>query len=427
MKNLLIVTQSFPPLNKVSSHRFGDAAPYLEAHGWRAWVLTTRSDGPLPVTLPEERILRFGEHPYNEVCNAASGAAPKATRHGVRQRVAGILRSGGLRLQSVDHLDLTWRRRVLRDQRTILNRLPKIDAVIGTFGPAAALRLAGHFSRKLAAPWIADFRDLGAIRDDGRRGLVRAFDCALERRTLRTAAAFMTVSPTFREILQNAYRRPAHILYNGWKEGASESPRGASSPPGPYLHYAGSLAPVHRLAAAFQVLEALAREPRVHFVVRSLGPSDLEASIAAHARHVGVAERLHILPRCGPADLAIESHGALANVVLEDLASTSADTGGNLTGKFLRLFVHKPPILCVARTDSDMGAVLHAAKKGQLCTTRDEIASFIRTVTENARAFAGDREQIANFSVARQAQQLAAFLENVCERTSVPRAQKRAA
>ena len=62
-KNVLIVSYFFPPFNIIAAMRFGEMVSHMEEFGWRCWVVTTNSSGPLPVTISEKQVLRIGEQP----------------------------------------------------------------------------------------------------------------------------------------------------------------------------------------------------------------------------------------------------------------------------------------------------------------------------------------------------------------------------
>ncbi|MGI6445965.1 MAG: hypothetical protein ACOX2I_09660 [Candidatus Ozemobacteraceae bacterium] len=92
-----------------------------------------------------------------------------------------------------------------------------------------------------------------------------------------------------------------------------------------------------------------------------------------------------------------EQANSFANIVFEDLKHDFDFKKGVLTGKFLRLLIEKPPILAIARDDSEIGEILTQTKKGQLITSSEEVACFIRNV-ENDCFSRPNRERIKEFS-----------------------------
>ncbi|MBN1908709.1 MAG: glycosyltransferase [Pirellulales bacterium] len=448
LRNVLIVTQSFPPHNNIAARRFGYLTPHLESVGWRPWILTMESDGPLPVRLSPEQILRIGRHPESPTSSPSSGTGvspvmqsphgqdARATQNEVCHKITGrpvrrglstggeglrrVLALGRLRFRAIDYTCLTWRREVLRQENTLLAKLPSIDLVLGTFGPAAALWLARHFARVLRVPWVADFRDLAALRPDERGQLAQWLDRRIERTLLRSASGLTTVSPTLRRILRRTYRRPTRAIYNGWDTTLpSPSGRGAGgecTPPSecssPYLHYAGRFYP-ERLEGAIQILDMLSKCSDLSWTIRSLGPTNLEDQILTEARRRNVADRVQLLPPAPPEMIQAEAAGALANVVLDDVRPGPEWAKGTLTGKFLELVALRPPVLAITRADSDMGPILRRTAKGRVCSTTKEIVRFIDAIRNGAETFEGTPEQIERFSKQRQAAVLAKFFDTL--------------
>ena len=227
MKALLLVTESFPPLNNIAAQRFPPMLPVLEANGWRVFALTKDATGPLPVPLPADRIVRVGRHHQEGLTIRAgshfSGGSP------ARRVLRRIYNATGLSLYSADSSLLTWHRTVVRNRDLLRARVPRVDVVLGTYGPAASLWLARRLGGLYGAPWIADFRDPSALRARGRRGYACWLDRRIETRLLRSAAAVTTVSKSWAAMLQAAYGRPSHVVYNGFDQDAARRPRPARS------------------------------------------------------------------------------------------------------------------------------------------------------------------------------------------------------
>ena len=417
-KHVLVISHSFPPLNNIAARRFGFLTPHLAQHGWTPWVLTTESSGPLPVGIPPRRVIRIGRHPQSTA--RLDGHAAGCRRLSLPARAArGLLTRARLQLRAVDYTCLGWRRQVVERTDEVRERLPRIDVVIGTFGPAASLWIARHFSRVLDAPWVADYRDLAAPRHDGRPLIARYLDRQIERRLLASASAVTSTGRTWADILQKAYGIPSEVIYNGWDpevfaagkvSAAGREETNAAPPRGRYLYYAGRFYP-ERMRAATVVLEALALEPDLRLLVRSLGPPELEKAFSDEARRLGVMNRVHVLQPCSPGRVAAEADRAVANLVLDDVADTHASSRGVLTGKFLELVARDRPVLAVTQPASEMGPILTATKKGRICTTAADVRGLLRDVNNSALAAEGDAAEIARYSKASQAAVLAGVLD----------------
>ena len=91
---------------------------------------------------------------------------------------------------------------------------------------------------------------------------------------------------------------------------------------------------------------------------------------------------------------------------------------GTLTGKFLRLHPLSPPILAVARPDSEIGEILRQTLRGRLCSTTAEIEEFLNAVRTDSRAFTGNPQCVAAYSMRQQAASLCSFLDAIVESAS---------
>lgn len=124
-------------------------------------------------------------------------------------------------------------------------RAIRLDCIVATYRPPSSLFISKQLSSYLRAPWVADFRDLGAYRLDDRNLFTRLVDQRVEQYLVGSAAAFTTVSHTWQKIIQQSFKRPCYIIENGFDQ-ASEPPvnlleSGEAALPQGYLHYAGQL------------------------------------------------------------------------------------------------------------------------------------------------------------------------------------------
>ncbi|MEA1951346.1 MAG: hypothetical protein U9N87_08175 [Planctomycetota bacterium] len=417
-KHVLVVSHSFPPLNNIAARRFGFLVPHLARHGWTPWVLTTESSGPLPVGMPERQVIRIGRHPQSTARVEGHAAQRSGRMSRPLRTLRTLLAMTRMQFRAVDHTCWNWRREVIARSDEVRDRLPGINAVLGTFGPAASLWIARHFSRRLDVPWVADYRDLAALRHDGRAWAARYLDRWIEGGLLGDASAVTSTGRTWAEMLGRAYAKPFEVIYNGWDPEvftAGETRDEQEMPDEePYLLYAGRFYP-ERMRAAGVVLEALAAEPGLELRVRSLGPSNLEESFAGEALRLGVKNRVRVMPPCSPREVAAEADHAVANLVLDDVVETYESSRGVLTGKFLELVAGERPVLAVTQPDSEMGPILESTQKGRICSTASEVRGFLREVHDGQTATEADAEEIARYSKASQAAVLAGLLNRIVD------------
>lgn len=411
---VLIVSESFPPFNEIASKRFGTLAPHFEANGWEPWVLTTRGDGPLPSVLPNHRVHRVSDHPREGQFGQLRQT--RGWRRVVKSSLRTVVRGTGFRFNTYYPSGMRWARAVAASRKEICERIPKCDLVVGTYSPYAALVVASRMAKIWDVPWIADFRDLAARRPDDANALSRWADSRRERRAVRTASALLTVSQTLREIAEEDHGLRAHVIYNGWTYRQRIRTETSSSDAGivnDAIYYAG-LVYKHQLPSFHLVMQSLATRPDIRLVIRSLGPETLERQLLLSAEQLGVQRQVQLLPPCDPAKVERETANSLANLVVENLDRTQLASRGTLTGKLLKLVAVPPPVLAVARSDSDIGPVLGETRKGRLCSSVSEIDEFLRA---DVNAFPGNETAIQRYSMASQARMLCRIFDEIAPAT----------
>ena len=409
MRNLLVVTYDFPPCQFVASFRYGEMLPYMEQYGWRPWVLTTHSEGGLRTRLPESQVIRIGEF-FHTSLRVADQPAPRRF-DGLRSLVRGL----GVRSNVWKRALSPWIREVWGQRHAIKQFLPRIDAVMGTFPRPMIPNLSRKLAGTLDAPWIMDFRDMGALFEDDndrRNGLARWADRLIERWQIRGARATVTVSPTLAQMLRETYGRTVEVIYNGWTtpdfSGATPPPHGTP----PYLFYPGTMHAFDTdvLDCVFDVLEA---HPWLELRIRSMGPAEREAWIKQTTAARGISDRVHVLDPAAPAQVDCEADHAFANLSLTNRSTDTRVTKGTVGGKLLRYLPLRPPVLAISRPDSDIGPILQDTARGALCSSSAEAIAFIDTVRKKPSIWSGRPERIAEYSRQRQAEKLVQVLDSV--------------
>jgi len=413
-RDVLIVSYNFPPVNNIAARRFGEMAPYMEEFGWRSWIITTNSSGSLPVRLSPSRIFRVGKNLQEATYLDHKKILAQMSR---RLRILrGLLRRHNVWFYSVDST-LKWYKQVVSEYAKIRKVLPKVDVVVGSYGPPAVLWLARYFSRRYRVPWIADFRDLGALRPDARNTLAKSLDCVIERLLLKSAKMITTVSPTLSKILGETYQKPSSVIYNGWDQVHqainSQTPSRDGTPlKQQYLYYAGRFCQ-HHMKSFFILFEVMARKPDLKLLIRSLGPLELEEQVRAKIAALGIRDRVDILPPCDTEQVHFEAERALANLIVEDIDEDDIFSRGTLTGKLLQLVASSPAVLAIARRDSDIRDVLKITEKGQLCSSSAEVHNFVEKLQNESKIFSGNPDKIAQFSKKRQAEKFCHILNQI--------------
>ncbi len=424
MKNILIVTHSFPPLNKIASMRFNIIAKYFHCFDYNPIVITTNSTGDLKLYIDNNNIYRYGNNETVDISRRSKLSDSKIYNiYNYNKNIIKLKKK--LYFNSTDRFSLfrknfrSWEREVRTRFLDDFGR-DQIDIVLSTFGPASTHRIGKFFSEHYQVPWVVDFRDLGALERYDKFAFIDRMDKAIERRILYTASAFTTVSPTLQRIIQSNYEKPTEVIYNGWDEDdREEDPSDVAQKAvqsverGKYLYYAGTLYDfqIEGIEMIFQTLK-MNNTQGISLAIRSLGPYHLTKEVVALVDKYALKSVVQILaPEVYNIVKYEESH-SYCNLVFADLSREKRYTKGMLSGKFLKLLPKSPPILFVARPDNDAKEILERTKKGRLCSTIQEICSFFDEISHEPRKYPGN-EQISDYSTRIQAKKLCSLFSGL--------------
>jgi glycosyltransferase involved in cell wall biosynthesis len=175
------------------------------------------------------------------------GGAPAVERHTVSRRLTTAW-------YAAMHGDRSHRwARIARSRLPVLNDSPP-TLVIGCFTPRGPISVARAAAHRWGVPWIADLQDPSL---EGCSRLIRPLVARWMRRTLRTAAAVVQVSPEWARADAALLGRPVAAIRHAVPGRATHQTRRSHRGGDFTLLYAGSLIGEHQSPAA--LLEALDR------------------------------------------------------------------------------------------------------------------------------------------------------------------------
>lgn len=415
MKKVLIISYSFPPLNNIASRRFSEISPYFYDLGWEPYILTTHSHGDLVSKIPEEYVFRIANHPQRSTLRQ-NGVGTQNCFTKVRRKL-------GFTLRSFDSTYNTWYVPVITNNTVEKLRKLGFDFIIASYGPSAALLIGSKLSKELNVPWLADFRDLGALHQDKflkKNIAIKLLDRLHENRVIKSASMLTTVSIALADELKESYDKKTAVIYNGWVERTSlitGFEEEAFECDKPYIFYAGRFYE-HQMPAIFSLLEAI-KDEQLILVIRSLGPAHLEQEIIDHAKSKKMLYQLKLLPPAKASVIDREQANSKINLVVEDFDKTYKFKKGVLTGKLMQLLTYTAPILAIARDDSEIGDVLTKSNKGMLASTVREIKEFIRKVHDEDSFCSIDLGCIDPYSKKMQAAKLVRLMDEKIENRNV--------
>lgn len=231
MKQLLVIANLHH-----ASPRIPGLVSALPEHGWEAVIITT----PLEANAPE--ILGFPEGfldkarviqaPYRGDIfwmwrglfrllgfdMKESLTEQIKNRAGVRDKRSFVdeLMRAYQTLFAYPDTERTWRIPGLRVARQAAQS-KSFDAILSSSPFPTSHRIANRLQHETGLPWIADFRDTWTDNPTySFPSLRKRLECRLERRTLASASALITVSDDYAEQLRRTHRRDVAVVPNGY-------------------------------------------------------------------------------------------------------------------------------------------------------------------------------------------------------------------
>lgn len=383
-------------------------APLMPGFGWQPVVLTTNSQGDLPLLLPENNIIRIGEN-----CDSKKVLVSEEREKGIPLYLKPFywfLRKQNIEIKSIDRFLFSWGREVLKKEKLIREINP--DAIIATYLPAVDIWLGYLLARKLKKPWLAEFRDASSLYNVSGSVITRFLDRQIDKFLVRSAAAVITIGPYLAQALGGLYGRPVEIVYHGFSEKTENSyeQKGKKN----IIYYAGRFH-THRLAAVRLLIDWLAsdRESGFYFVARSLGPKEANEEITAYAKKKGVADRVALLSPASPEIIEKEEGEAAVLILFEDLnKELGVISRGTMTGKFFEYLPKRAPVVAINREDSDLGRILEQTKRGYLVSGLGQLDIAIKNIIKG-NGLNPDWQKIKEFSREEQTKKLCQLLDRI--------------
>jgi glycosyltransferase involved in cell wall biosynthesis len=429
MKNVLILSHSFPPVNTISVYRYLSMARYLPQCGWNALVVTPEWTFDKRAIL--EARLAFAAGTMNTFARWDPGftaddhlrveKAPFRSRQELGESRWKELWSR-IRGNYLDYLMGDLSQAVLRKGREVCHRV-KIDAILSGGDPEYQFQVARQLCREFKKPWVADYRDLvdqnsvktGNMMARVRTHLARRALIARNNRNVQTASARVTVSDGLAEILRARNRIPVHVIMNGFDPNDFRPFLGPSRKANPCftVSYGGTLSdfrdPSVFLDGIDLVLKAEPEAKQKMQVVFFGQSSDAIRGKLSRIKHREV----------------IVSGGTLTRPVMLErfctsdiLLFVSEPAKGIATGKLFEYLGSERPILSVPGDGDITDRILAETKAGVVATTPGAVARQLRAWYQEWRetgmvASRCLKEEVYKYTRQSQAQQMAKVLDEV--------------
>lgn len=412
MRKVLIITYYFPPINIIASKRYGRMALYMPKFGWEPVILTTNSEGNLPVLIPEENIIRIGEN-----CDSKKVLVAEEGYRGIPKVLKPfyfLYKKLGMEIKSIDRFLFSWGKEIFKQKELIEKVNP--DVIISTYLPAVSVWLGYIFSKKLKKPWLVDFRDACSLYNVCKSPIIRFLDRKIDKILMKQADSIITVGPYLAETMEKFYKRPIKIIYHGFDALPNEESKKRNeifSKKEKIIYYAGRFH-THRLSSVKLLIDWLAqnKENNLHFVIRSIGPFQSNKEILNCAKKKNVLHKINLLASAPPEVILKEEKEADILVLFEDLGELGPVSKGTMTGKLFEYLPFQAPILAIARTDSDIGIILKDTSHGYLVSNTKQLDEAMEKIL-SYQSPNPDWEKVKKYSREEQTKKLCSLLDEI--------------
>jgi len=308
---VIFVSYFYPPCNLTGANRLWGWVPHLRKFGiypivvTRHWDRGLTSEADLLRTSGKEVEMHYHSWGEEHFIPFKPGLRDRLFVHQPNNYV--LFR----RLLSIMHLTIGTvfiRFNEMGFMEPYLNKLidqaTSISGVVISGNPFFQFQLGYRLQRNYGIPWIADYRDDWSTNElTDRRGLfnkaVLVFHKWAEKKWLRTATCFTTVSDTYKERLEAFLEIPGKTIENGFIGTPRTDERTNKS--GPFtLLYSGTLYPSQDIEQLLPLIcEVMESNPelewKLHFQGLSFSKEQVDRVVGAMPP--AFAHRLQISPR----------------------------------------------------------------------------------------------------------------------------------
>jgi hypothetical protein len=209
MKGLLIAYY-FPPLNSIATHRLHSFAKYLNDGVFSLDVVCPQWKGDLDLDTSGAKIFYTPGRTFDNNFGVEKLSGLRKLKDFIANR---ILKLNYFR----QRYPSTFYKEVVEKIKNI--DLAKYDFVITSYGPLDSIHIGNYIkSVNPGIKWIIDYRDYYSLLEYYEMGIFRAFFKKYEQKITQKADAFITVSKTLRNGLEELIDKKGIVIYNGFDD-----------------------------------------------------------------------------------------------------------------------------------------------------------------------------------------------------------------
>jgi hypothetical protein len=427
LKNVLIITYSFPPNPAIGGVRLFGLAKYLPLYGWNPIILT-----PVLPGKPDPGMCII-QTPYDDVVERWKrrfGFDPKKTLNTQLQvkrkkdQPSFINQLTYLPNEIITYPDerIGWYDHAVRAGERIL-KTTTIDAILSSSRPETCHLIAKTLAVNYHIPWVADFRDLWSQNHYSLNSrLKNYFIRNLEIKTLKSASAITTVSQPLLERLAELHKNKQIFTVKNGFDPESLNPENSQVDQYFTIVYTGDLYegkrdPTRLFTAIHELCEEdlIKRDDiRIHFFgyPKFQSESWLEEEIAKY--HIGDLVILH--GKISHENALSEQRKAQ---ILLLLMWNNPDERGVYTGKLFEYLAARRPIISYGLTEGGVvKELLDQTHAGIHAGSYDELkAAILRSYREyklsGAVQYRGINSEVLLYSQQEMAKNFGRVLDSV--------------
>lgn len=253
MKKILLLTNSFSPINSPASHRYNSFAKYLTELGYEVIVLTPKwtqsSRGIL------ENKTGFSTSSNLNVSIETIGYRVERVPFRDRKELGSQQFQKAIAKLTLNYA--TYSLGNLKEQ--MLKRAVEtckndaIDLIISGGVPEYITEISSIIAEQFNIPWVAEYRDVvgqtpiqaNGLMDLLRQKISRKLYISKDNKMTKTAAARITVSQGLADILRERNKSPVHVVMNGFESDDFDFVPNNPKNKKLTIIYGGTIYPVH--------------------------------------------------------------------------------------------------------------------------------------------------------------------------------------
>ncbi|OZM57481.1 hypothetical protein CIB95_08485 [Lottiidibacillus patelloidae] len=416
---ILIVSYFFAPYNTIGAVRVTKMVKYLERLGHEVRVISA-IDQPLPANLTveskEKNVIRTKYFSIAKYFQFLFGGKKSIETKGYQLPSKGWIQKVASLYKTIFHFpdgQIGWYPYALRAGKKLTKRW-KPDVIVASGGPFTSFLVAKKLAKYNSIPWVADLRDLWVDNANYNYPTIRKLlESILEKRTLTTASALITISEPLANKLRNKFDSKIEVIMNGYdEEDFPKQTKNSSSRTGKLqIVYTGMVYEGYQdVTPLFEVLaknKKIADEVEVHFYGRNL------EFINNLRNKFGLQDYIKIFdPVSHSKVLEIQ---AQADILLLLLWNDETEKG-IYTGKLYEYIGARRPILAVGNGENVAGDLIRNTNRGFVSNEAGQIFRQLNNwIRDKKKSRIEDLPLLISCNLTRKEQtyQLVSLLEKV--------------